>query len=547
MNDRTGMSRRVRLTLAIVSGLMLGVSFPPCHTGILAAVAFVPFLIVLDSLDGYADSIRFSYLWMLVVHVVALYWTGGFTHGRDVYLMIAGTALLVVHPLFYAPVAMAIIFLRRRFGSRQSIVLFPILWVALEYLLSKGEISFPWLTLGNTQTYDLLTIQLSSITGVYGISLWLLLINVLTYLLYEKVSSGTWRLGSVPAILQMSSIVILYFLPKVYGAGALSNETQPDPGSSVRVGIVQPNIDPFAKWQEEAGEQLAVLNRLTQKVACDTLDLVIWPETAMPVYILAPENRPYFETTKREVDMLGVNLLTGMPDLVYYDSTEPIPRSSKKSGDGRYYDTFNSSLLLQPRSDVIQKYAKTILVPFAERVPYSEELSFLNAMKWNFGLGGWGIGKQLTVFACSTRTGFAMKFSNMICYESVYPGYVAEFVRRGAQFLTIVTNDSWWGNTSGAYQHEQFAVLRAVENRRWIARCANGGISCFIDPYGRSIYPTTMYSDTTIVGTIEQRRDLTFYTQHGDWLAETCLIVTALTMATAFGTMMYRRVRRSAP
>jgi apolipoprotein N-acyltransferase len=236
-------------------------------------------------------------------------------------------------------------------------------------------------------------------------------------------------------------------------------------------------------------------------------------------------------------------LFTGVPDIRYYQPGEIIPGSSKVAANGQRYETFNSSMLLQPNVAEIQKYAKILLVPFAERVPFSEELSFLNAMKWNFGLGGWGIGRDTTVFQFHAKNIPEVRFSNMICYESVYPGFVASFVRKGAQFLTVITNDSWWGNTSGARQHEQYAVVRAVENRRWIARCANGGISCFIDPFGHTMQPTEMYTQSTIVENIELRNDLTFYSRHGDWLAESCLVLSLFFLTAAFGKKVYYNIR----
>jgi apolipoprotein N-acyltransferase len=417
----------------------------------------------------------------------------------------------------------------------------------MEFLLSKGELSFPWLTLANTQTYNIADIQISSIVGAYGISFWLLCLNVMAFILYDRLSTSTWKFRSVSALTHIGLFVVLLIVPKIYGLNVLSATEQSGGSSPVRIGIIQPNIDPFEKWQQHAGEQLELLERLTVAASPQHIDLALWPETAAPMFILDPANRLYFETMKQTIDSLHISLLTGIPDITYYNAGDRIPQSSKRSADGRRYDTYNSSMLLQPGSEPIEKYAKTILVPFAERVPYSEELSFLNAMKWNFGLGGWGRGTDTTVFSFHTSKGKTVQFSNLICYESVFPGYVAKFVRKGAGFLTIITNDSWWGNTSGAYQHGQFAVLRAVENRRWVARCANGGISCFIDPFGHVLLPTSMYAQATIVADVVPRTDLTFYSLHGDWLAEACLVLTGLFVAAAFGKLAYDKIRRSTP
>ncbi|HZY09737.1 MAG TPA: apolipoprotein N-acyltransferase, partial [Bacteroidota bacterium] len=334
-------------------------------------------------------------------------------------------------------------------------------------------------------------------------------------------------------------------LPRIYGTSILTkNEKQTSlNGQSIRIGIVQPNIDPFDKWQTSGLQQIELHHQLTNEFVKQNIDLVIWSETAIPFYILDQPYQMYFQKIKLRFDTLGVPLLTGIPDLIYYKEGDVSPKSSKFAPSGLRYDTYNSSMLLIPASNMIQKYAKVILVPFAERVPFSEELSFLNAMQWNFGLGGWGRGKDTTVFTFQTSKSVEVKFSNMICYESIYPGFVAAFVRKGAQFLTVITNDSWWGNTSGPYQHVQHGVLRAVENRRWIAQCANGGISCFIDPYGRIFKSTDMYAQTVISAEIEQKNELTFYTLRGDWFAEIMLMFSLFFLTAAFGKKLYSRIR----
>jgi apolipoprotein N-acyltransferase len=132
----------------------------------------------------------------------------------------------------------------------------------------------------------------------------------------------------------------------------------------------------------------------------------------------------------------------------------------------------------------------------------------------------------------------------MICYESTYPDFVASFVRKGAEFIAIITIDSWWDKMSGAYQHQQFAVFRAVENRRWVARCAVGGISCYIDPYGRVFDQTELFTRATLVRTIDRDNELSFYTAHGDWLAEGSLFLAGMFVAASFGQKFRLQQRR---
>jgi len=164
--------------------------------------------------------------------------------------------------------------------------------------------------------------------------------------------------------------------------------------------------------------------------------------------------------------------------------------------------------------------------------------------KWNFGLGGWNVGKSQTIFTIRASDGSTRKFSTMICYESIFPGFVADFVREGAEFLTVITNDSWWGRTSGPYQHIDIGILRAVENRRWVVQCGNGGISGFIDPAGRIHAPTPLFMRQVAVAEIGARWDLTFYTRHGDWFAHCCSFITLLLLFGLSGNYVYSKIHR---
>jgi apolipoprotein N-acyltransferase len=181
------------------------------------------------------------------------------------------------------------------------------------------------------------------------------------------------------------------------------------------------------------------------------------------------------------------------------------------------------------------------MVPIAERVPYAEVFHYLDFLRWGVGIGGWQIGRDTTVFF-HEKTG--TRFSTIICYESTYPAFVTEFVRKGAQFIALITIDSWWGHMSGAYQHQQFAVFRAVENRRWIARCAAGGISCFIDPYGRAYDRTGLFKQTSIIRTIGRSEELTVYSRRGDWFAQTCVFVSLLCAGAAAGKSFMNKHRK---
>ncbi len=521
---------RIRLLLAASTGVFLGLSYPPVPAGALAFIAFLPFFVLFEQIDSAWRGFRYGYAAFFVLNVLTLYWAGGFTHGRDIYLMIAGVLLLLAHPLFFCIPVIAFVWVRRAFGYRAALAAFPFLWVGFEYLHASTELSFPWLTLANTQTYDRYAIQFISFTGSYGLTFWIVVINVLLYFALASLRSNGWK--SRHTILPVGAAVLLYLIPELYGlvagAGGI-NEREPGEGSQFRVGIIQPNIDPFEKWTDSPARSLQLLDEMTREEARTRPDLILWPETAIPYYLSTtpPDVSPLIPSLRAFVDSIDTPILTGAPEMKYFQAGEYVPKTSKKDAQGNSYDTYNGSLLISPQEEEIQHYEKIRLVPFAERVPFSEELSFLNAMRWNFGLGGWGIGRDTTIFTVRGRSLQRYSFANLICYESMYPGFVAGFVRKGAQFLTVITNDSWWGNTSGTYQHKQAAVLRAVENRRWIVQCANGGLSFTVDPYGRFGRSTVMYLKETLDTAIDPGSELTWYTEHGDWFAGGCTAVAA--------------------
>ncbi len=528
---------------------MLGFSFPPSQYGVLACFGLVPLLIVLADFQRIRTALRYSYITFLVFHIVTVNWTGGYSHGNDVYMMIAGAVTMIAHPLFYFIPIGAYTFIRRRSGDLASLVALPFLWVAYEYTHTLSEWSFPWMTLGNSQTYDLSIVQFISITGVFGLSFWILVINVLVFILYSRLARSQWRPHSTQSLGLVACIVLIYILPKIYGTIVLSGiPEQDDPAflegkKTIRVGIIQSNIDPWEKWRFTGRDAIDLYLNMTTKLVAGAAkpDLVLWPETAVPYAILIDANRPLLDEMHTRVDSFGVPVLTGLPHYVFYiDSTTAPPSSKRNTRTGQRYDAFNAAAFIQPYVSEVPWYGKMKMVPIAERVPYADAFYLFDFLRWNVGIGGWQIGRDSTIFEeAKTRT----RFNTLICYESVYPDFVASFVRGGSEFIALITIDSWWGRMSGAYQHQQFAILRAVENRRWVARCAVGGFSCFIDPYGRVYDKTELFTKTAILRTIGRSNELTFYTEHGEWVGGGSMFIAGLFLAGATGKRFLKKKR----
>jgi apolipoprotein N-acyltransferase len=535
-NFKLGNESKNLLLLSAATAIALGLAFPPFPSGILACFAFIPFLLLTDKIESYGRFFRYSYATFLLFVLITLYWVGGFTHFKDPYLMIAGMALFLWQPLFFTIPASLYYFVRKRVSHDISVLSFPFIWVTFEWLYALGEFAFPWLSVGNTQTYNLLKIQFVDLTGVYGLSVWVLVINVLAFFFVRSLSG--YYSKPIRYVL-LSAIVITYIAPDIYGRQV---EVTHSDKSGITVGIVQPNVDPWNKWEGSKTfsgrwQQIQSYLAFIGQHVTNSTDMVVLPESAMLLNV--PELYEQSKEISRVVDSLNITLLSGYAKVSYYYNDSAPVSSNVLKGTNIRYDSYNSILMLEPGSQRIQTYSKMRLVPFAERIPYADHVPFLiEPLRWGVGISNWGMGRDSTLFE-NNRLG--SKFLSMVCYESIFPEFVASFVNNGAEFLVFITNDSWWGNTSGARQHNQYAVLRAVENRRWVVRCANGGISSFIDPFGNMYDRTEMYTQTYIQREIFPISKKTFYTSHGDWIARISASITLLILILTIGYTFYRK------
>jgi apolipoprotein N-acyltransferase len=242
----------------------------------------------------------------------------------------------------------------------------------------------------------------------------------------------------------------------------------------------------------------------------------LWPETALPLYAFGGTYTFIEDSIFNFLDRNRISLLTGMPDIVYYYDNKNVPKDAKYSRQGNFhYATYNAVLGLNPETRKIQRYGKMKLVPLGERVPFADQFSFLGDLfKWGVGITGWNIGKDTTVFKVFNGRQDTVNVGGLVCYESVDPVFVSVFVQKGAELITVVTNDSWYGKSSGPYQHKDFAMLRAVENRRSVVRCANGGVSCIINAKGEILAETELFTKTFLVGEVPLQNEKTFYAQN---------------------------------
>jgi len=456
--------------------------------------------------------------------------------------MIGGAALVLAHPFFFTVPMLVYHFVQKRF-AKSSIFLFPFLFLSFEHLHSISEVAFPWLSLGYSQSYNLPDIQFAAFTGLFGLSLQILLINALLCYALTSWINGRKENGYRTAISLLSSFLLIV-IPEIYGSivlkraatsGYLTAKHNGSPehlknlslkDSILKVSIIQPNIDPNEKWNGNQSEIMDIYKGETAALAADSSDLVVWPETAIPYYILLPQFSSYRNSLENFLGRTNTTLLTGVPLAYYYsDSDSAEPSSHYDDVANKYYDAYNGAALFEPHSKYPQTYGKIVLVPFGERIPYADAVPFLiKPLNWGVGISNWARGRDTTVFKLQN----GVRFSTVICYESVFPDYVRQFVNKGADFLVIITNDGWYGKSSGPYQHAAYAVFRAVENRRAIVRAANTGISEFIDPFGRLIGNQTKLDErTTLTEDIPISQSKTYYSIHGDWIAHIAEFISA--------------------
>lgn len=519
--------------LAVLSGVILGLSFPPFPFPFLSFIALIPFFIIIEKRESISAINRISYIMFFCFTIVTLYWVGSWTAEADPFLMLSGVALMFVNPFLYLIITTMYGLSRKVFGKKYSIYLIPFFWAAFEFLYGITDLRFPWLILGNSQAFFLQFIQIAEIIGASGLTILIIIINILLYQAYKSYKEGKFKAVFIIAAIIIFSSIYIYGIFKIAGFETSSK--------TVKVGIVQPNINPWDKWSGgNINDQLDIYLEQSAEVVQKGARIIFWPESALPVYLLSGNYDPELSRIYSFVQSNNVHLITGMPDINFYYNEAVKPAEAKKTQSGISYTTYNSIYYFSPGTNDIQKYRKNLLVPFGEHVPFVEQLPFLGDwIKWQVGISSWNIGKEQNVIEIS-ESNSSINVGSVICIESIYPDYVAKFIQKGANFIAVVTNDSWYGYSSGPFQHKEIGVMRAVENRRTVIRCANGGISCIIDASGKTIVQSKLFTKAVIVDYVELRDEITFYSQYP-------LIIPYLSLLFVLLTIMFYLINRLFP
>lgn len=421
---------------------------------------------------------------------------------------------IVCNALFMALVWLLFTIVARRLPSVWGYVFLIAFWISFEFLHYNWELTWPWLTLGNGFASKPQWIQWYEYTGVFGGSLWVLIVNILLFHLLKKIISEKKFSGQVVSWSLVSVAII--FLPLIFSF-VKYNSTH-DSGEPVHVVIVQPNVDPYhEKFSGTGSEQLARILQLASTVTDSSTDFIIAPETALPDGVW--ENN---FSTDRDIKTIRTFLaayphtafVTGASTYRAYSTKETATARKFKDEEG-YYDAYNTALQLS-NDDSLQVYHKSKLVPGVERMPYPAIFGFLD--KYSIDMGGMS-GSLGTQDDRNVLVHHHYKSAPVICYESIFGDFLSGYIRNGAEMIFIITNDGWWGNTPGYKQHEAYARLAAIEFRKSIARSANTGISCVLNQRGDILQPTKWWTDDVFAATIYKNDVKTFYAKHGDYIA----------------------------
>lgn len=526
------------LPLTLLSAFLTAVSFPSflslSGVGFLAWFALVPFFLALrhSSLGrGVFLGVCFGVFFTLACN----YWLGTFSL---VSLLVTIVIFTVLYLAFMTP---AMLVFRAFSGTgilpaAARFLVLPLAWTAFDYLRSGGFIGFPWGMLGLTQYGFLPLIQTASVTGVWGVSFIVLLVNSgLAESLAARLHDGR-PVRFAPAVL--AAVVVAAAL--VPGHLALAGAARvPASRPPLELALVQQNSDPR---KHEYRVTFEALKRLTDRAVRESKpDLVVWSETAFVPNIarwgsLAPEEHPNaalvheFFTYQKS---LGTWLLTGNDDYRF----SVLPDGTEERWD------YNAAVLFSPEGRRIETYHKIHLVPFTEHFPFKAELPWLYGLLLEFDVTLWEPGTERTVFR---HPGFT--FSTPICFEDAFPDDIRRFVLEGAEVILNISNDYWSLTEVEAKQHYIASLFRAVENRRPLVRATASGLTAHVDPWGRLRGSLPYYEEAYLTVRLEiPELPPTFYTRHGDWFPRLCLAATALLALTAvFGTVG-RRIGRGAP
>ncbi|NOR87753.1 MAG: apolipoprotein N-acyltransferase [Bacteroidales bacterium] len=507
-----------KVFLAILSGVLLSLSWPTYGFPYLIFFAFIPLLYIEDQVrEVGVKPLRkvflYSYIAIFIWNIITTWWIWNSTE-------FGAIMAIVLNTLFMSLIWVAFSWSKNHFKyNKNAIFILPIYWIGFEYFHLDWDLSWSWLNLGNVFAMHPYAIQWYEYTGTLGGSWWILVINILLFLLVKKVQIKDFRRKKL--LFPSLATLLVFLMPLIYSWQVYSNFQ--DRGKQVEIVVVQPNMDPWSEQFLSPPED--VINRiikLSSPLISPKTQFLIAPESAIQEGI-QEHPLPYSDLwTNRGVSVSMLqDFMKQYPDMQLiiggssYRFLQEPTSTSRTTESGYIYDEYNTAILMNSQG-VEDVYHKSKLVPGPEKMPFKKLLSPIQSVAFDLGgtVGSLGYDERRKVFY-SKKDSIAI--APLICYESIYGGFVAEFVRNGAQILVIITNDGWWGNSQGHQQHLAYARLRAIECRRSIARSANTGISGFINQRGDLIDNSSYWVSDAKVANVSANNEITFFTRYGDY------------------------------
>jgi len=490
---------------AAASGLLLALSFPQPALWFLAWVALVPWLLTMHQRPFRSGLVAGG-----VFFAAVLYWLNIVMvryGGLNPVLALVPYLLLVAYlALFFGVVSWGAAFLKTHLRVAE-LISFPLLWVAAEFGRAHLLTGFPWASLGYSQASYLPFVQSADIWGVAGVGLLIVLGNLL---LAETYRSFRTSLGPIRMTLPLLAVISILAGTGLYGHWRLRQLAVTAMANPLTVALVQGNIEQGVKWNPAYQRQtLETYAALTDAATGQPVDLVVWPESATPFFFqeLTPQSRLVRNIPLRT----DAALLFGSPAY---------------QRQGRSIEYFNSAFLLSTDGRILGRSDKVHLVPFGEYVPLKWLLPFID--KLVVGIGDFSSGDLHPVSLGKTQMGV------LVCYEVIFPDLVRRYVSHGADLVVNITNDAWFGRSSAPYQHLAMTTFRAVENRVWVARAANTGVSAFVAPSGEVLLPTELFTGTYRVLQLDASAAPGFYSRHGDILSQGCVVFSSILLGLAY-------------
>ncbi len=537
--------------LVLLFAVMMSVPWLVPHCGFLALFGFIPLLCMerIASMLGARRIWMYHYSAFVLWNAFTTFWVCNATVGGGLFAILANSLQMsLIFGIFR--------FSKRYFRGALPYIFLAVMWIAWERVYFDMDISWPWLVLGNAFARSVQSVQWYEFTGSLGGSLWVWAVNLLVFALMVSLSNGDWafRYNIKAKAALVSACIVAIAAPFILSKCMFdSYEEKYDP---VEVLVVQPDIDPYQKFEAmpQSRQTAILLDQIElsipdRKTAADTSSVQAGSprDKVSPLLVLAPEtftndvitnDLSLGRTFRRFISFLkdypGVDLLFGASSYTYYDRPDAPSYTARKVRDGRWVESHNSALVVDG-TGASEIFHKSKLVVGVEMTPYPAFFCKVDDM-----LGG-VMGRCVGQDAVSLLHCGDIPFGCAVCYESVYGEYFTGYVKEGARFMTVITNDAWWGNTPGYRQHLSYSSLRAIETRRSIARCANTGISAIIDQRGTVLEQTPWWEPAVIRSHVNMNDGVTLFVKYGDITGRACTFVFGLLALALFVRIVLNR------